>query len=592
MKSVFFTLFLLLVNTAICTAQTQDWQDKVDINLLERYSSTDTHHNCLVMLQAQYGIVETRPDMSKLEKGTLVYETLSNFAVESQTDLRDFLIVAGIDFRAFHIINAIKVKADISLLEILARRADVGSIIADPASRLKLEPQEPQDAIDITYRGGEPEWGIKMIQADSVWNLGYTGQGTVVAGQDTGYAWDNPLLKSKYRGWDGTDADHNYHWHDAIHEIEVMHGDSIIMASNNPCGLESDIPCDDHDHGTHTMGTMVGEDDDNAIGVAPDAAWISCRCMERGYGTPTTYIECFEWFLAPTDLDGKNPDPSLAPHVINNSWGCPEIEGCNASNFAAMELVIENLRAAGIVVVVSAGNNGRDGCETIYNPASIFEGSMTVGATGINDTIANFSSRGLVSIDNSMRLKPNVVAPGRQVRSVLRDSTFGTWNGTSMAGPHVAATVALMISANPSLAGHVATIENILESTADRKTMGVDTCGFEADAYPNPWYGYGRINALKAVEEALAFSSTEQLSETNPIKVYPNPFDRRLSFELPTTMNKEYTLNIYNYAGQLLYTQRHKGHLIVLDDLQLSTGVYTYQINYQDQVYTGKVVKL
>ena len=79
---------------------------------------------------------------------------------------------------------------------------------------------------------------------------------------------------------------------------------------------------------------------------------------------PSTYIECFEWFIAPTDLNGSNPDPAKAPHVINNSWGCPASEGCDTSANELMETVIDNVVAAGILVVTSAGNDG-PACGTI-----------------------------------------------------------------------------------------------------------------------------------------------------------------------------------------------------------------------------------
>ena len=103
---------------------------------------------------------------------------------------------------------------------------------------------------------------------------------------------DHPALKASYRGWDGSTADHNYNWHDAI-----------TSGNGGVCGLDSPEPCDDYGHGTHTMGTMIGNDMDsaepgwpndaaNAIGVAPGARWIGCRNMDVGNGTPTTYMDC------------------------------------------------------------------------------------------------------------------------------------------------------------------------------------------------------------------------------------------------------------------------------------------------------------
>ena len=166
------------------------------------------------------------------------------------------------------------------------------------------------------------EWNISKIQAPRVWALGYTGQGVVVGGQDTGYDWDHPALINQYRGWNGVSANHDYNWHDAIHSNAVV-----------SCPANSPVPCDDHSHGTHTMGTMVGDDGGaNQIGVAPGAKWIGCRNMNLGVGTPTTYIECYEWFIAPYDLSGNNPDPTKAPDVINNSWACTTGEGCNPNS--------------------------------------------------------------------------------------------------------------------------------------------------------------------------------------------------------------------------------------------------------------------
>jgi len=133
-------------------------------------------------------------------------------------------------------------------------------------------------------------------------------------------------------------ADHNYNWHDAIHE------NNPHTPPGNLCGFNSLEPCDDHGHGTHTMGTMVGDDGGaNQIGMAPGARWIGCRNMEEGWGTPATYAECYQWFIAPTDLNDQNPDPAMAPHVINNSWACPPSEGCTDPN--VLLTVVQNVLA-------------------------------------------------------------------------------------------------------------------------------------------------------------------------------------------------------------------------------------------------------
>jgi subtilisin family serine protease len=303
-----------------------------------------------------------------------------------------------------------------------------------------------------------------------------------------------------YRGWNGASADHNYQWHDAIH------------SGGGSCGPNTNQPCDDFGHGTHTMGTMVGDDGgSNQVGMAPGAKWIGCRNMDVGVGTPTTYTECFQWFIAPTDLNDQNPNPALAPHVINNSWGCPASEGCVDPN--ALKTVVENTRAAGIVVVASAGNSGSS-CSTVNTAIAIYDASFSVGATGSTDVIAGFSSRGPVTVDGSNRLKPDVSAPGVNVRSSVPGTGYGFSSGTSMAGPHVAGLVGLLISAVPDLAGEVDLLEAIIADTA----LGITTaenCGGTGGQIPNNVYGYGRIDALAAYLEATSGDPTATPTATS-----------------------------------------------------------------------------
>jgi subtilisin family serine protease len=215
--------------------------------------------------------------------------------------------------------------------------------------------------------------------------------------------------------------------------------------------------------------------------------------MDEGDGTPATYSECFQWFIAPTDLNDENPDPSKAPHVINNSWGCPISEGCTDPNI--LKSVVENTRAAGIVVVVSAGNSGSS-CGSVSTPAAIYEASLSVGAVDSSDNIASFSSRGPVTVDGSNRLKPNVSAPGVNVRSSLPGGGYGNLSGTSMAGPHVAGEVALLISAEPALAGDVLLLELCTERTAVPRTSAQTCGGVPGSEVPNNTYGWGRAELV------------------------------------------------------------------------------------------------
>jgi subtilisin family serine protease len=246
------------------------------------------------------------------------------------------------------------------------------------------------------------------------------------------------------------------------------------------------------------MGTMVGDDGgDNKTGMAPGARWIGCRNMDRGVGTPATYAECYQWFIAPTDLNDENPRPDLAPDVINNSWGCPPSEGCTEPD--VLLAVVDNVRAAGILSVHSAGNEGFLGCGSVSTPGAIYDSSFTVGNTNNSDSIAGSSSRGPVLVDGSGRPKPDISAPGTGIRSSVPGTSYLSMSGTSMAGPHVAGLAALLISANPELAGQVDALENLIKESALQLTSS-ESCGSTADKVPNNTYGWGRIDAWAAYQ--------------------------------------------------------------------------------------------
>jgi len=450
-------------------------------------------HNIVVILKEQADVSEAKNIKGKDAKATFVYQLLINKADQSQKEIKDFLHQRDISFRSYYIVNMVTLQADWDLISSIASLTSVSSVIEDGHFTM----QHPTTDRSLSGTRGI-EWNVSMINAPSVWNMGYTGQGVVIGGQDTGYEWNDPVLINKYRGWNGSSANHNYNWHDAIHMNDAGN------LGTNPCGYNLSVPCDDHSHGTHTMGTMVGDDGlGNQVGIAPGAQWIGCRNMERGDGTLTTYTECFQWFLAPYPIAGGAGDPSKMPHVINNSWGCPPGEGCNTTNFSVMEMALNNLRSAGCVIVVSAGNAGLP-CGSVNDPAAIFSGSFSVGATDNTDAIAIFSSRGPVTVDGSTRLKPNISAPGVSVRSCINgNNAFASWDGTSMAGPHVAGLVALLISANPELAGEVDKIEDIIEQTAVPKTTAENCGSVIGTTIPNNTFGYGRIDALAAVNRAI-----------------------------------------------------------------------------------------
>ena len=583
MRKILFIYFLTFSFLSHLFAQNTSIEvEKISPNLIKQAANETSNLDFILILNNQADLSAASTKTSKTSKGTYVLSQLQTTATQTQTGLVEYLNQQNMPFQSFYVVNAIQTTGNIDQLMTIAQFPMVKKIIANSPYQIEVS----TEIVASQRTPTEIEWGIQMIGADQVWEMGYRGQGAVIGGQDTGYDWVHPALQTKYRGYINADsADHNYNWHDAIHSINPLNGDTTNSATNNPCGLDVNAPCDDRRHGTHTMGTMVGSDGDNEVGVAPDAKWIGCRNMERGWGSPASYIECFEWLMAPTDLNNENPNPALAPHAFANSWGCPPIEGCDTSNFSVMEMVVNNVKASGVVVVVSAGNSGSE-CSTVSNPAAIFENSFTVGSTRSNDTISGFSSRGPVLVDGSMRMKPDISAPGSQVRSTVPGNDYATLSGTSMAGPHVVGVVALIISANPSLAGQVDQIESIIKQSAVAKMTEQD-CGVAlGTAVPNNTYGHGRIDALAAVKLALL----EELFDM-PISVYPNPFTNELHFDLGEITGHT-SVEIFNATGQSILKSVFEGtgtHQLNMADL--NNGIYFYHLKNGAQVMRGKVVK-
>jgi serine protease AprX len=253
--------------------------------------------------------------------------------------------------------------------------------------------------------------------------------------------------------------------------------------------------------------------------MAPGAKWIGCRNMDQGNGTPATYMECMEFFLAPYPVGGGQGDPTKAPDVTINSWGCPPSEGCSADTLQA---AVEAQRAAGIMMVVAAGNAG-SACSTVVDPPGIYDASYSVGALNTGtDTIAGFSSRGPVTIDGSGRIKPDITAPGTNTRSCdnSADNAYTTASGTSMATPHISGAVALLWSANPALLNDIDATETTLNDAAH--FISSTQCGTEGP--PNNVYGWGRVDILAAVQGGGTPSPTPTATATaTPVTPTPTP---------------------------------------------------------------------
>ncbi len=241
----------------------------------------------LVILAQQADLDAADAVADPADRRQWVYDTLRQTALRSQRSLRAALDRQGIPYTTHYLVNMLAVEGDRALLLALARRSDVARLEPNPS----VAGVPPLSELDLRRSPASPagvEWGVSFVRAPQVWaTYGARGQGVVVGVQDTGVAWDHPALQPSYRGWDGSTVDHATNWHSAV--------------GSTPACPDPATPCDPYGHGTHVVGTISGDDGaGNQIGVAPGAAWIGCRNMDdAGRGTPSSYTECFEFFLAP-----------------------------------------------------------------------------------------------------------------------------------------------------------------------------------------------------------------------------------------------------------------------------------------------------
>jgi subtilisin family serine protease len=452
-------------------------------------ASPDGTAEFLVVLKSQADLRAAYAMQDWQARGLYVFNTLSQHAARTQVGLRSALTNAGVSYTPLYIINAVIVRnGDQNLVDSLSARPDVAQIVAN--RRIEVEKPIPADPLAPEAI----EWNITKIKAPGVWAAYTEGEGAVVAEIDTGTQWDHPALKNQYRGWDGVTADHNYNWFD-------------------PYGQSPAAPSDTEGHGTHVMGTMVGDDGAaNQIGVAPGAKWISCKGGDNvsGYLLTNELLQCAQWIVAPTDLSGANPDPSKRPDVVNNSWGGDPGDYWFTG-------AVDAWRAAGIFPQFANGNAGPN-CSTAHAPGDNWN-TFSAGASDSADAIASFSSRGPAQFYGF--LKPDITAPGANIRSSLPTALdpdgYGPLSGTSMASPHVAASIALLWAANPELKGQIDLSGWLLQQTAVPKTT-TETCGgIPAGEVPNNTFGYGLLDIYAAVSKAQAGGVTTEWLSVSPM---------------------------------------------------------------------------
>lgn len=442
----------------------------VDSELLAKLDNAgpDQMFETLIFMKNQIDLEQLRSDYrlttsTRAERHRLVITELQRIATESQPALIAYLSQrrsAGTvgEFRGFWICNMIAAELTADEIYAIAGREEVDQIYSDFEGEL-IEPVKVGNPDPPVINS--VEIGIRAIKADSMWALGYTGQGRLVCNIDTGVDGTHPALNHSWRGNNGYPAQESW------------------LDSANP---GNNFPHDEQGHGTHTMGTICGRSSTgiDTVGVAIDAQWIAARAVDVTGGN---IAASFEWAADP---DGDPNTVDDVPDVISNSWG--SIGNCPPNYYT----LIDNCEAAGAAVIFAAGNEG-PGAQTLRIPANRITtpyNCFSVGAVnGANSyfPITSFSSRGPSQCDGQT-IKPEVVAPGLNVRSCVPGNIYSYLSGTSMACPHVAGAVALLRQVSPN-----ATVDTIkwalMQSALDLGPGGEDNT-----------YGWGMIDLPAAME--------------------------------------------------------------------------------------------
>jgi subtilisin family serine protease len=429
--------------------------DQVDVQGMD----LDMHYQKTDLATRHFRVVTALQEKAKNTQGPLLVDLESRLG-------------KGINgYQSYWLINAVMVTGDVEVVRQVAARADVELAEVDLVPELIQPTRVEQSGKSIQAIGIAP--GIVSVGARRVWDeLGIRGEGALIGSLDTGVDGNHPALSNR---WRGTHAPWNECWLDVL-------------------GSGTTFPVDNGSHGTHTTGTMTGIAPNDTIGVAPAAEWIATNAIDQGAGGgfDNDILNCLQFF---TDPDGDPGTTDDVPDVVQNSWGVHEgftgYVDCDSRWWNA----IDACEAAGVALCWSAGNEGSSS-QTLRSPAdraTTLYNCFSVGATQYYSpfNIWSSSSRGPAGPNcgpQEYRMKPEISAPGVDIYSSVPGGGYqGGWNGTSMAGPHVAGVMALMRSANPNV--DVITLKQVLMTTAvDLGQSGEDTA-----------YGHGFLDAYEAV---------------------------------------------------------------------------------------------
>lgn len=505
MKRIFLSCVGLIAMAWSGMAQIAPGMEKVDPALWTRIADAPGEWlQVEILLADQVDLLTLDADLYKRqaslqERAHTVITALQAKAAATQGPLLSAVrSLPGIDqasVKAYWIANVLTARMRPEAVFALAQRAEVGllSLMLNPEfEAVEMTECAPADMQVLNGR----EIGHTAIKAPELWKLGYTGAGKKVLIIDSGVDDSHPSLELNYYG-------------------RFAPASQAWFAPN-----DFSTPTDCDGHGTHVTGTVLGlnRSTRDTIGVAPNAMWMASPAIDASQlGTnpeclngPSPF-DVYQWAINP---DGNPATSSDLPDVINNSWGSPN-PGVGSCTGGYVQ-VLNALEAAGVAVVFSAGNRGDEGASSIGLPGIIntsVVNTFTVGMinAGLPSFPLNaFSSRGptICPSSGSLLIKPEVVAPGVNVRSSLPENGFGQATGTSMACPHVSGALLLLREAFPTLTG-TQLKEALYYTAADLGPAGEDND-----------YGMGIIDVKRAYDTLVAQGFTPvQVSRARDARV-------------------------------------------------------------------------
>ena len=429
----------------------------------------------------QVVVFDAFPDLSQAygmadwqERGRWVVDQLRSTAEESQAEAVTMVQEAGICIHRTTvnwIANTMVFAGPPDLGQRVAKLPGVKAVLSEDA------PAFDRAFYDKVPAPKVPAWDLQMVKAPQAWAKGITGTGVTIGVIDTGVDWKHPALMQRYRGYNGEgkppDFDRNW-W--------------------SPLDRFVSEPVYTSPHGTHVTGTAVGGTGlpgGAPIGAAPGAKFMAAVACTATACPLAGVLSGLQFMIAPTDREGRDPDPATRPQIVSNSWQR------NAEE-VPLERAVTALEASGVLPVFAVGNDG-PACDTAKTPGAADDRLLSVGAVDRAGQVATFSGRGPAPGGGA---DPDVVAPGAGLISSIPSRAYAASDGTSMAAPEVAGVAALVMQANPALVGRNEQIVKIIRQTARR--TGDDTCGTTDGGRRNNSAGYGIVDADAAVRAAQA----------------------------------------------------------------------------------------